>query len=638
MLKLLLYSQIPQSSRSWCEIVERALPGRKNWPSHHHEALEWRYGKMGLSVGPVPESARYPSTPGSHLPDTSLMTLPDPLASLYTDRFTDRRHLWQVFRATNIYRLVLASLLLGVFALDEQNRLFGKQNPSLFLWAGLTYLALAVITLAGSYWRRPRLLVQAHVQMLVDLTVLTVIINASGGLSSSLNSLLIAAVAANGILLPLLSALLTAALGFFLLTSSWLTGVWQHAQLLSQLKNGPEIWDSFWDRLHNTTDDWVRLGVLGAVLFAAAGLTHALAERARRGEALARQRTWELLEVAELNQGIIRHLQNGVIVTDTSGQIQLINDTAREWLGTPNAASGSMLDQVSRPLAKALERWLHEGGNEAFPFRPAEHRPELIPRFTRLSGRQAANTLILLEDSEQTATQLQQIKLAALGRLTAGIAHEIRNPLTSISHAAQLLEESTSTNTSDRRLAQIVHDNVKRANRIISDVLDLARRDRVKPERLVLVSWLEAFREEFLRGVDGPAPEWHQQVEPADLMVLFDAHQLRQVLWNLCANACQHGVHPGETPRIELRAGQETHHLRPFLEVRDSGPGIAPDSAFRLFEPFFTTRAKGTGLGLYLARELCEANRAHLQYLPTTGSGCCFRLTFLPPGPALEMD
>ncbi|MDQ5911199.1 MAG: two-component system, NtrC family, sensor histidine kinase PilS [Pseudomonadota bacterium] len=570
----------------------------------------------------------------------TFINLSDPLAGLYIDRFTDRRHLWLVFRATNIYRLVLASLLLAAFALDEQSRLFGKQDPRLFLGAALAYLILAIIAIAGSYWRWPRLFIQAHGQMLVDLIVLTVIINASGGLSSSLNSLLIAAVAANGILLPMISALLAAAMGFFLLISSWLVDRWHYAELLARQERGPGGWEGFWTQLNNTTDDWVRLGVLGAVLFAAAGLTHALAERARRGEALARQRTWELLEIAELNQGIIRHLQNGVVVVDAMHQIQLINDTAREWLGALDAVPGSGLEQVSPPLAYGLKRWLCEGSVEVFPFRPAEHRPELIPRFTRLSGRQAANVLILLEDSDQTAMQLQQIKLAALGRLTAGIAHEIRNPLTAISHAAQLLEESASASasTSDQRLAQIVHDNVKRANRIISDVLDLARRERVKPERLELAPWLELFREEFLRGLDHPAPEWRQSVESADLAILFDPHQLRQVLWNLCANACQHGVQSGATAYLELHAGRESSYERPFLEVRDAGPGIPPENVSHLFEPFFTTRARGTGLGLYLARELCEANRAQLQYVPVAKSGSCFRITFVHPSPVSEMD
>jgi len=550
----------------------------------------------------------------------------------------DRRHLWLVFRATNIYRLIVAALLLAAFAFDEQNRLFGKQEPQLFLSTAATYMILAITAIAGSYWRQPRLSIQAHLQMLIDLTALTIMINASGGLASSLNSLLIAAVAASAILLPLISSLLAAALGFFLLAVSWLLDRWQASAALARLRDESDPWVGFWNYLENTSDDWVRLGVLGSMLFIAAGLTHALAERARRSEALARQRTWELLEVAELSQGIIRHLQNGVVVVDITGQLQLLNDTAREWLNIPEAAPGMPLSKLSPALGQRLERWLRDGGPDIPPFRPAEHRPELIPRFTHLSGRQASNILILIEDSEQTAAQLQQIKLAALGRLTAGIAHEIRNPLTAISHAAQLLEESTSASASDQRLARIIHDNVKRANRIISDVLDMARRDRVRPERIMLGSWLRTFSEELLRSLDDWPPESRLEVDSADLAVVFDPHQLRQVLWNLCANACQHGVRSGETSRIELRAGRENNHGRPFLEVRDTGPGIALENISQLFEPFFTTRSKGTGLGLYLARELCEANRAQLQYLPIAGGGSCFRINFAPTHSAPEKD
>ncbi len=552
------------------------------------------------------------------------------------DRFLDRRHLWPVFRATNIYRLVLAALLLTAFAIDEQNRLFGKQDPRLFLGGAAIYMALAIIAIAGSFWRRPRLMVQAHLQLLADLAALTIMINASGGLTSSLNSLLIAAVAASGILLPLSSTLLGAALGFFLLSGSWLFDRWQIAQALAG--RGTSHWAGLLEQIGNATDDWVRIGVLGAVLFIAAGLTYTLADRARRSEALARQRTSELLDVAELNQGIIRHLQNGVVVVDAAGQIQLLNDTAQSLLDAPPVPPGIPLDVLSPLLAQRLADWRSGNALDSPAFRPAEHRPELIPRFTRLSGRQAPNVLILLEDSDQVAERLQQIKLAALGRLTAGIAHEIRNPLAAIGHAAQLLEEVAGVNAQTRRLAQIVYDNVKRANRIIGDVLDLARRDRGRPERLALRPWLEAFSQEFLRGPDGPLPDWRHTVDPADLAVSFDPHQLRQVLWNLCANACQHGAQPGTAPRLELSATVEQGRNRPILEVRDAGPGVAAEHVSHLFEPFFTTRAKGTGLGLYLARELCEANRAHLQYLPIAGGGSCFRITFAPAKPVPETD
>lgn len=565
------------------------------------------------------------------------MTLAHPIAAVL-DSFPDRRYRWRVFRASHIYRLALAALLLAAFGLGEQNRIFGAQNPKLFLGAVVIYMILTLLAIAGTYRRRPMLSVQAHLQMLVDLMALTIIIHASGGLNSSLNSLLITAVAASGILLPLISALLSAALGFFLLLSSWMMSQWQTTEALARVGRGPGGWTGLWERLANASDDWLRLGVLGATLFIAAGFIYALAERARRSEALARQRTFELLEAAELNQGIIRHLQNGVVVADNAGRVLLLNDTARDVLGWAAGSSGMMLEALSPPLAERLQAWLAGAGLEARAFRPAEHRPELIPRFTRLSGVQSANILILLDDSEQATERLQQIKLAALGRLTAGIAHEIRNPLTAISHAAQLLRESASASPSDQRLAQIVHDHVMRANRIIGDVLDLARRDRVKPERLALSSWLEAFSREFAPEANRRPLEWSQTVEPDSLVVNFDPHQLHQVLWNLCANACHHGVRPDASPRVELRAGLDPGRRRPFLEVRDAGPGISEDNVVKLFEPFFTTRAKGTGLGLYLARELCEANRAQLQYLPIAEGGCCFRITFAPISPAPETE
>ena len=559
-------------------------------------------------------------------------------STLFAGHFPDRRQLWQVLRAAHFYRLVLVTLLLAVFVLEPERRLFGKQAPELFFGAALSYMILTVLAVAGSYWRRPRLKVQAYWQMLVDLGALTVMIHASGGLVSSLNSLLITAVAASGILLPLTSALLAAALGFFLLLSSWLLSQWQ-AVTQQLARNGTSVanWSDLWERISNTSDDWVRLGVLGAALFIAATLTYALAERARRSEALAQRRTLELLEIAELNQGIIRHLQNGVVVVDSTGQVLVLNDTARDALGWSDDPAGMPLSDLSPSLARMLGDWLDDPTVDLRAFRPVEHHPELTPRFTRLSSLQDANVLILLEDAEQLAERLQQIKLAALGRLTAGIAHEIRNPLAAISHAAQLLEESATTNATDRRLAQIVHNHVKRANRIINDVLDLARRHRSQVERLVLASWLEEFRQEFTPD-EGVPPRWSHSVEPTTLAILFDAHQLRQVLWNLCANACQHGVKAGETPHITLRAQQDGPRGRPFLELCDAGPGVPVEHVGQLFEPFFTTRTKGTGLGLYLARELCEANRAQLQYLPTHGDGCCFRITFTPAGPVAEMD
>jgi two-component system sensor histidine kinase PilS (NtrC family) len=183
---------------------------------------------------------------------------------------------------------------------------------------------------------------------------------------------------------------------------------------------------------------------------------------------------------------------------------------------------------------------------------------------------------------------------------------------------------------SDQRLGEIIHINVKRANRIISDVLDLSRRDQIKPEDVLLTPWLEEFRREFVRGQGESQPELDIQVKPTDLKIRFDAGHLQQVLWNLCTNACLHGTPPGEKARIVLHAGRlADNRSKAFLEVIDSGPGIAQAELRKLFEPFFTTKAQGTGLGLYISREICEANGAQLQYIsPSEETGSCFRITF----------
>jgi two-component system sensor histidine kinase PilS (NtrC family) len=546
---------------------------------------------------------------------------------LSTERFFDRRHLWRAFRIANIYRLILVTLLLITFVFDEQNRLFGKQNPTLFVGTVLSYMAMAIIGVVGSYWRRPALKIQAHLQMLSDLLALTVMIHASGGLVSSMTNLLITAIAASSILLPLSSALFSAALGFFLLTGSW---------AITQSQGSTSSLIDF-QSLFANSDDLIRLGVIGAALFIVAGLSHALAERARRSEALARQRTWELLEIVELNQGIVQHLQSGVMVVDGTNQVQLLNDTARELLGLPAAEQLMPLNELSPPLLQRLKAW-RANASYTPVFRAVEHRPELVPSFTRLSGGQAGNVLIIIENSEKISEQLQQFKLAALGRLTAGIAHEIRNPLAAIGHAAQLLLESAHANTHDQRLGRIIHDNVKRANRIINDVLDLARRDRLQPEQLKLSVWLERFTQEFRHSHSKSPPEWQKTSELTDLDISFDPHQLQQVLWNLCTNACRYGTQTDGTVLITLKMGLEPGRGRPFLDVQDTGPGVAPENVEKLFEPFFTTSSKGTGLGLYLARELCEANRAHLQYLPNPSGGSCFRITFAPASSATETD
>ena len=549
------------------------------------------------------------------------------LTDIATSGILDRRHNWSVFRVFNLYRLILVTLLLGVFLLDEHNRFFGKINPPLFLGTAAVYIVLVLLSIVGSYRRRPVLKVQAHIQTLVDLVSLSLLIYSSGGIASNLSILMVATVAVSGILLPLYSALAAAALAFFILLGCGLYEVFTAfpaiAGTLAWSRENPLV-----DYLLNHSDQLERLGILGASCFIAVVLTYTLAERARRSEVLARQRSQQLLEMAQLNQAIVQHLQSGIIVVDRFAQIRLMNDTAQRLLDDTGPAQGMALSALSPPLSQRLSRWLTRDLREAKPFRQSEHLPELTVSFSHLSGNQSADTLIALEDSGLVAQRLQQIKLAALGRMIAGIAHEIRNPLASISHAAQLLQESATAGVSDRRLGQIIYDNTKRANKIITNVLELSRRDRAKPENFMLKPWLEEFCREFLRGHGDNTPQLELAVQPPDLSVYFDPVHLHQVLWNLCSNACRHGTPSGQSPRLRLMAGLDTTAAKPVIAVYDFGPGIAEGDVKKIFEPFFTIKSQGTGLGLYIAREICEANSARLQYIRPPEGGSCFRITF----------
>lgn len=545
------------------------------------------------------------------------------LLNIISQTNMDRRRIWFVFRVFNFGRLVLVIILLGVFFLNSNVSIFGNTNPPLFLGTALTYVMAVIISIIGSYWRRPSLKVQAHLQTLVDLVALSLLIYASGGIVSNLSILLVTVIAAGGILLPLYSALASAALAFFILVGFW----FYEALAVTSALNKPDGFGQILDYLQNQIDHLGRLGILGASFFITALLTYTLAERNRRSEELAYQRSKELLELAELNQAIVQHLQSGIIVVDRFARIKLMNDTAYRLLDYQESVRDSALSEVSTVLQQRLKQWLTSGLEDAKPFRSTEHSPDLIVHFNRLTGSPLGDLLLSLEDSAHVAQRLQEIKLAALGRMTAGIAHEIRNPLTSISHAAQLLHESETVSANDHRLAQIIHDNTKRANKIIAKMLDLSRRDRLRPKDLPVQAWLDNFRQEFLQGQGNKIVQLNINVQPKDLVVRFDPIHLQQVLWNLCSNACIHGTPSGQIPKISLTAGLNIDPDTAFIEVQDFGPGIAESETKKIFEPFFTTKTQGTGLGLYIAREICEANGAHLQYTRSPESGSCFRIT-----------
>ena len=230
----------------------------------------------------------------------------------------------------------------------------------------------------------------------------------------------------------------------------------------------------------------------------------------------------------------------------------------------------------------------------------------LLPRYINLSS---GGMLIRLDDHALIRKQYQQLKLASLGRLSASIAHEIRNPLGAISHAVQLLQESTSLDVHDAKLLTITYQHTNRINRIVEDVLQLSNRKSVKNEAIDLGVVVADFCNRFIVENHLQQSQLQLSTEP-NIIALFDPDHLDQVLWNLCTNARLHNDQSDIQINITCWQSQQGTAV---IDIIDNGVGIADLHREQLFEPFYSTHHNGSGLGLYIIRELCDLNKAHIE-------------------------
>jgi len=368
------------------------------------------------------------------------------------------------------------------------------------------------------------------------------------------------------------------------------------------------------------------------VLFATSLATWPVAHRLRESDALVRRRELDLANLAQLSQYIVQHLRESILVIDAQDRIRLINESAADILGDEHAYPDALVGEASPRLMYLLESWRKGASGGDAPvtdptFVAADGARVIRPHFATLGSASPGPVLVFLEDTSILAQRVQQSKLAALGRLSASIAHEIRNPVGAMSHAGQLLAESASLTSDDRRLTEIIRTNADRVSGIIDNVQRLSRREPARLERLTLTEWSEEFRAEFCDTMQFPRTRLSVS-GPADLEVQADPDQLRQILWNLCENALKHAVQDDPAQAVEVRFGRMPGSARAFLEVADRGSGVKPELAERMFEPFFSGGRGGTGLGLFLARELAQANGATLLYESRAGGGSLFRLVF----------
>src|SRR5688572_23198744 len=517
---------------------------------------------------------------------------------------------WRVLVLLNLFRLSVGAVLLAIFYLVDSPRIVGETNSELAWWALMGLLAAGCAFLILLHQRTPGTRWQTYLQFAADLVAVALLIHASGGISSGLGGVLIVSVGTLALLLPTERAFLLAAVATLALL-----GQQTYAQLHGI----------------TTVAQFAPVGILGAVIFVITAVVQLLRTRLVETEALAEQRGLDLRNLVELNEYIIQHLRESIVVVDGEDQIRLINESAIKQLGGGSNSGELNLATISAELASQLRRW--RSGSNVDRAQMSFTSPDgasIQPHFAPLSTARTGGVVIFLEDTSLIAERVQQAKLAALGRLSASIAHEIRNPLGAMSHAGQLLAESPSMGKDEHRLTDIIRVNARRVSQIVESVLALSRREAAHPERLQLIPWVEDFAREFVQTLELYEGAVSLVASP-DIEVRMDPTHLHQILWNLCDNAVKYASAAAGAIAVEISCGVLEPSGRPYLEVADRGPGIKPDKVEQIFEPFYTSQAGGTGLGLYISRELAERNGAALRYQPRRGGGSAFRIVFADP-------
>lgn len=503
---------------------------------------------------------------------------------------------WISLRYFNLYRIVVAALFLVASLYYEDLVNLGSLGIERFRTICVGYLAFGLLFHGVLRNLHDRFNLQLSLHVSLDIVAITLLMHSSGGLRSGLGVMLLISLIGAALLAPRRLTYLYAAMAAI-------------ALLLEQ---------SYWTLVRDApTTDYLQPGLLAIGYFASAGVTNWLAQRVAANERLARQRGRELETQVRVNQLVIEEMHDGVVVLDRDGRVIQHNPQARRLLGI-DALGGADLARVVPNFAAIWQAWRDSDGDASTTAEVSVRGREVRLRVLD-AGTEEDVSVLSVEDLSRSREQAQQLKLAALGRLTANIAHEIRNPLSAISHAAELLAEEK--REQDRlRLSRIINDNTRRLERLVTDVLQLNRRDRIATEQVHLNTWLVEFLEEYVTN-EGVAPERFILESERDCRVNFDREHLHQVLWNLLRNAVR--CSPAVPRGIRIVVGGYADQVE--LDVIDAGPGVLANDQGKLFEPFFTTDSKGTGLGLYLARELCAANRASLEYVDD-GPGAHFRI------------
>ena len=532
---------------------------------------------------------------------------------------------WRSLKLYNVYRLLITLLLLitqGLIVIsDWQQTLNVNLFIDLFSTSVTCYFIFSVVAAIFTWQEKPDIHISVPLQIIIDIVFIVLLMHSQEGGQGSIGLLLIIAIASASLISDGRLALFYAALASI-------------GMLLAQTYRVLFF--------AGTAGSYTPAVLLSLGCFATAWLAYSLAKRTKESELLASQRGLDVQNMAQINALITHEMQDGVLVVDQDFQIKHYNVQAEKLLSLElKNWQGDLLANISPEINQLLQSWLDEAklregfapSNVASPsfIKLSTQSRELRLRFLPVADNHSANNqfsknhysnnhlpsnhyqgaVIFIEDWSQMQTQAHQVKLAALGRLTANIAHEIRNPLSAISHANQLLQEED-FDPAIKRMLQIISDNVQRVDQIIKDVLELNRRDRTNQELIQLENFIYDFYTQFCAVERIPETCFKLALINAETMISFDRRHLNQILWNLCKNGWRHSKKSENSLELSLSLTDKTKTIH--IEIKDDGDGVPESIRNHLFEPFFTTEKSGTGLGLYIARELADANGAKLEY------------------------
>ena len=523
--------------------------------------------------------------------DFTLYPLPSPLTR-------------RVVNYLNIYRMVIA-MLLGFAHFSQLMDIGGSDSNRAFARAILiSYMLFAAYHLFSARRKDTNFFRLATYSLTTDILFLSMLVLALGQLGGGIGILLVFSSAVAAVLLPLRIAL-------FLASIASLTMI------------GGALWNYHPDT--TTMESLLQAGMYSVIAMVSAVMAHQLAYWGRDYRLIAEKHRETVYELEQVNELIIRRMRTGVIAVDHDCKIRVMNETAWFLMGSPPVRQRH-LNTLSPRLDQALANWKKNPFADQKPVLLEPSQAQVLPSFVALPGDPDFGALVFLSDSNIVARRAVELSVNTLAKLSGSIAHEIRNPLAALTHAAQLLEESPQIRLSEMRLVHIIQNHAKRMDGIVENILQLSRREHSRPELVPLHTFLYEFANEFRVSVVNRELEFEAAIDPEETLVVYDKSQLSQCLWKLLDNAVDHASKDKSIPKIRLTLTKDQESGFCIITIADNGPGISKMQLDKIFEPFYTTRKDGSGLGLYIARQLCEANQAELTVDSELGQGAFFHI------------